>query len=130
MKPLFLTIALLFSSPAWAGEVDGNSFFCKPVGITFFIEHYAISFEDGKVRQYNGSKERRPKKYKVSPFHVNWFNFSYYLKIDRKNLVLRVKDMSTQDFEDFQCEFMEFSKAKEIVKKLETLRLDPKGNKF
>ena len=38
--------------------------------------------------------------------------------------------MSTQDFEDFQCEFMEFSKAKEIVKKLETLRLDPKGNKF
>ena len=46
MTRILTIIAFLFATPAWAGEVDGNSFLCSGEGAG---DIRALEFKNGKV---------------------------------------------------------------------------------
>ena len=71
MTRLLTIIALLFATPAWAGEVDGNSFYCPPNGLGTF-SHYALQFQNEIAYGYNDSGGLVSSKYDVTAGHVYW----------------------------------------------------------
>ena len=137
MKPLLLTIALLFSTTAWADEdnVAGNSFYCEPPdsnGQAFV----AIEFKNNYSIHYWEDGTRKTQGYNVGPLSVSWSpvtepNWKYTL--NRKNLVLNL--FTLPDYRkviDWQCKFMDINFAKnklaeERDKRDKRLR---EGNKF
>ena len=131
MKPLLLTIALLFSTPALAESVEGKSFFCMP--LKKYNQPYAIYFDKERVMLFSFYIGRE----RISLFD-NWFEYRvgyshvYFAKykISRKNLSLHLDDPSETQIH--QCEFMEFSRAKEqVVESFEKARSKAqKGNQF
>ncbi len=131
MKPLLITIALLFSTPAWAEGVEGKSFFCMP--LKKYNQPYAIYFAKERVKLFSFNIGR-----KRTYLADGWFEYSvgdahvYFAKyyISRKNLSLYLDDHSETQIH--QCEFMEFSRAKEqVVESFEKARSKAKkGNQF
>ena len=120
MTRILTIIALLFATPVWAGEVDGNSFYCKPKDN---IEHLAIIIDDGLAVVITADKSPDGNKYSVSPTIVTWSSNrgrkdsvgQYFL--DRVKLTLNhyfiLKAGTIGDH--WQCEFMEFEKARKLA---------------
>ena len=137
MKPLLLTIALLFSTPAWADadNVDGNSFYCEPPdsnGRAFV----AVEFQNNYAIQYWEDGTEKTQLYSAGPLSVSWHhpiepNFEYNL--DRKSLVLTLYEKPDyRSVIEWQCKFMDINLAKnklaeEREKRDKRLR---EGNKF
>ena len=136
-KLLLLTIALLFSTPAWADadNVAGNSFYCEPpdsngrafVAIEFKNNYSILYWEDGT---------RKTQGYNVGPLSVSWYhptepNFEFSL--DRKSLVLTMYEKPDyRSVIDWQCKFMDINLAKNHLAEEQDKR-DKKlreGNKF
>ena len=131
MTRLAIIFSLLFASPAWAGEVDGNSFLCTTVNFGY----QAISFEKGKVYVHYHDKKITAD-YTAANEHVIWaknFGANVAYRMSRKTLIVEV--ISVRDNEVMYtdtCEFMELTKAIRVVieeKKRKDLR-ERKGNKF
>ena len=130
MTRILTIIVLLFATPAWAGEVDGNSFYCKPK-----IEdsgHLAIKFAEGKalIQDKNGPKKAQRYDTTAKDVYVSepW---SLTYRLNRKTLRLDYLSEGIS-FVEWSCEFMEFNKARNMVR-AETKLLKSKereGNRF
>ena len=128
-KFFFITIALLFSTPAWASEVDGNSFLCLPDKNAKKL--YAIEFKNGQVR-YNSGGADVQNYYYAGDTSVNWAVFPFRFEMNRKNLKLKMRDDRFPVIRYWQCKFEEFSEAILTVRIIADLRKREaqKGNKF
>ena len=82
---LILIFLLLFSSKAFAGEIDGKGLICKVYGD--LIGYY---FENNRASEYKiigGEKELELKSKDIGKYYTNEnFIFINEIKIDRKNL--------------------------------------------
>ena len=130
MKRILTIIALLFATPAWAGEVDGNSFYCKPTYESF--GHLAIKFAEGKALIQNKDVLKKTQEYWTTATAVivpePW---SVTYQLNRKTLRLRHLSEG-RAFGEWNCEFMEFNKARNIVRAENKLlkSKEREGNRF
>ena len=132
MTRLLTIIALLFATPAWAGEVDGNSFYCKPL-LMGTVTHVAFKFEGGKVFKYNESGQEFSYDYYAAHSNVTWeISDVFYYDIDRKTLQLKLRLNPSDSSAGWQCEFMEINQARKLVVEAGKSREEKKreGNQF
>ena len=132
MTRILTIIALLFATPAWAEEVDGNSFYCEPMDIGT-VTHEAFKFEGGKVFKYNESGQEFSYDYFAAHSNVTWeISDVLYYDIDRKTLQLKLRSTRWDSSAGWQCKFMEIDKARQLVKFQGELRELKKrrGNQF
>ena len=126
MTRLGIIFSLLFATPAWAGEVDGNSFICKDKKGTAGI---ALSFRGGMAELFGRANN-------ILQYEVFYDTViigkictqcSMY-RMDRKSLNLQHETLWDLDMaramghatnrtinSKYGCEFMDFSKAKKLV---------------
>ena len=107
-------IALLFATPAWAGEVDENSFFCEPTD-PIGRASLALEFNNGYAMTYWENQSEGTQKYSASPLAVSWYigDFSMRLSLDRKSLVLDLVNAETfETLVSWNCSFENLSAAK------------------
>ena len=130
MTRILTIIALLYSSPVAAGEVDGNSFYCKPKYEDF--GHLAIKFAEGKALIQNKYVLKKAQEYSTTAKNVfvpePW---SVTYQLNRKTLRLRHLSEG-RAFGEWNCEFMEFNKARNIVRAENKLlkSKEREGNRF
>ena len=132
MTRILTIIALLFATPAWAGEVDGKSFYCKPMD-SDTVTHEAFKFEDNKVFKYNESGTEFSYDYFAAHSNVTWeISDLYTYDIDRKTLQLTIRSSDYKGLASWQCEFMEINQARKLVVEAGKLREEKKreGNRF
>lgn len=132
MTRILTIIALLFATPAWAGEVDGNSFYCPPNGLGT-LPHYALQFQNGDAYVYQDSGLEEFTKYDVTAGFVLWArnNFGHF-RMDRKTLDLFIIGTEGLAVAQWQCQFMNIADARAMVKQIGERkdREARKGNKF
>ena len=132
MTRLAIIFSLLFVTPAWAGEVDGKSFFCDPQ--TNHLKPYALVFQRGKATLYDPAERSWEKdKYTAYAKFVSWMVPGKIFSIDRETLILRLREGALGEITGiWQCEF---SSKRAAIKRVKELRgaKDLKareGNKF
>ena len=134
MTRILTIIALLFATPAWAGEVDGNSFFCEPPNPNGRA-YTALEFDNGYAITYWENQSEETQKYSASQLAVSWYigDFSMRLSLDRKSLVLNLVNAETfETLVSWNCSFENIQAAKkrladEHTKRDRRLR---EGNQF
>ena len=134
MTRLAIIFSLLFVTPAWAGEVDGNSFFCEPPDPNGRA-YVAIEFDNGYATTYWEGQKEETQTYLAGPLAVSWYigDFSMMLKLDRKSLILNLVNAETlANLVSWNCSFKNLEEAKkrlddEAKKRDRRLR---QGNQF
>ena len=135
MTRLAIIFSLLFATPAWAGEVDGKSFFCNSPSP--HLKPYALVFEAGKARLYDPAEVIKGK-YRANAGYVEWeanhhkMGFNTW-RIDRKTLKLSRGHPRALSFVDHrQCEISSKRAAINRVKELRDAKelKAREGNKF
>lgn len=118
---LILIFLLLFSSKAFAGEIDGKGLICKVYGD--LIGYY---FENNRASEYKiigGEKELELKSKDIGKYYTNEnFIFINEIKIDRKNL-------KYQRFSSFRGDCEAFKDIKSFKKNFD-IELLTKENKI
>ena len=118
---LILIFLLLFSSKAFAGEIDGKGLICKVYGD--LIGYY---FENNRASEYKiigGEKELELKSKDIGKYYTNEnFIFINEIKIDRKNL-------KYQRFSSFRGDCEAFKDLKSFKKNFD-IELLTKENKI
>ena len=127
MTRILTIIALLFATPAWAGEVDGKSFLCErqskgnpSPSIAVYQKFYALKFEDGKAIKY-GYHSRQPEgnEYFATDTSVGWAlgsGGSFWYSMSRKTLTLRLESVDDRIARDiWQCKFMSLKNAQNVI---------------
>ena len=118
---LILIFLLLFSSKAFAGEIDGKGLICKVYGD--LIGYY---FENNRASEYKiigGEKELELKSKDIGKYYTNEnFIFINEIKIDRKNL-------KYQRFSSFRGDCKAFKDLKSFKKNFD-IELLTKENKI
>lgn len=129
MTRILSIIALLFATPAWAGEVDGNSFYCEGKSIKFnkdnkswkhlpdHLRKKKLETPVGQVIELDGgmattfylsssSSEftKQSSQYTAYPSSVVWSD----RELNRKTLTLTLGDLMVGIF---QCEILELDEA-------------------
>ena len=126
MTRLAIIFSLLFVAPAWAGEVDGNSFYCTGDKKSFFTkkkyEDKVLEFVNEEARLYSEhpsllSPNHEPNSahsYTATPVLVHWAFMNWYTYyMNRKDLSLELlKNEDRSTFSSWSCEFMEINEAK------------------
>ncbi len=129
MTRLAIIFSLLFVTPAWAGEVDGNSFFCSNGGPP--SQDRAILFKNDKVKYwiYGVSLSTH---YIAFDRSVGWSDNVAYYALDRKTL--EYSELSKKRLPEIRlkCRFMDFSEAINLIKERDKRRSlnARKGNQF
>ena len=115
MTRILTIIALLFATPIWANEVDGNSFYCK--GLKNTRENGAIIFQNGKVVMYDDVGNLNEYYYTARDTSVIWFENKYQsYTISRITLELKLwNDEAPSQYATWQCEFMAINKARNLA---------------
>jgi hypothetical protein len=125
-------IALLFATPAWAGEVDGNSFFCSPEVYRYSSRFLAVSFEDGIALHFDEQGIETQINYWVEPDVVGyeWHSNGGY-RINRKTLKMQFK-LGGDAVSEWSCQFMEKNKSRKKVVEMTMARdrEQREGNQF
>ena len=120
MKKILIFL-LLFSSKAFAGEIDGKGLICKVYGD--LIGYY---FENNRASEYKiigGEKELELKSKDIGKYYTNEnFIFINEIKIDRKNL-------KYQRFSSFRGDCEAFKDIKSFKKNFD-IELLTKENKI
>ena len=120
MKQLLIFL-LLFSSKAFAGEIDGKGLICKVYGD--LIGYY---FDNNRASEYKiigGEKELELKSKDIGKYYTNEnFIFINEIKIDRKNL-------KYQRFSSFRGDCEAFKDIKSFKKNFD-IELLTKENKI
>ena len=116
MTRLAIIFSLLFVTPAWAGEVDGNSFFCSDPR----AKDQAILFEDDKVKHMR-NKRFITGDYNVFLDTVNWNDGVGSFRLNRKTLELLDMHHNLRSV-TLQCKFMEFSEALNLIEERDKRR--------
>ena len=123
MTRILNIIALLFATPAWAGEVDGHSFLCNPDGLETNVS-IAVELQHGLATIYSELYGQQPSKYDAFDGSVAWevndYGFKYTLF--RKDLVLMYWGPNTSPVSKWQCEFKEIVMARKKVAESEANR--------
>lgn len=114
IRPL---IFLLFVTPVSAGEVDGNSFYCKPFKTGMLgaaVVPFALEFREGAAQTYNlKGVPRTAVRYLADAKSVVWSFGSTKSSINRKTLLYERRSRENLLFAvSWQCEFMRISEAK------------------
>ena len=124
MTRILTVIALLFATPAWAGEVDGKSFLCElqsgnqSASIKALYRNFALKFEDRKAKKYfyNDYEETY---YSTDDTSVRWAVGSgqwLSYSMSRKTLTLKIENHVDRTVLDiFQCKFMSLKNARNII---------------
>jgi hypothetical protein len=132
MTRILTIIALLFATPAWAGEVDGNSFYCKPIGDS--SDPYAVRLANGKASRYWHKSYVLPEEnYRLNHTFVVWGSDAIEFRLNRKTLILQgVLSEKNKVFQSLQCEFMDFEKGQKAVNEFRNLKKKEmlEGNQF
>lgn len=140
MTRILTILALLFVTPSWATEIDGNSFICSENQMPVL----ALQFQWG-VARFNG-QEVNSYKYEVFSKHVNIGEIDFgnvFYQINRKTLELekkylwdpdgpRLYDLNPALLHKYKCEFMNFEEASKLAAEtLEKMRIKAEeGNQF
>ena len=139
MTRLAIIFSLLFVTPAWAENVDGNSFLCSPIESSRTKDVKAVEFKRSKASVYKGERRIVREKYYANAGLVNWggwADFNMY-SMNRKTLRLKLEfnvssPLHGQIMGEWDCEPMEIKKAiglAEIAGKERDKKLR-EGNKF
>jgi len=133
MTRILTIIALLFSTPAWAGEVDGNSFLCNPDGLGTNVS-IAVELQHKLATIYSVVYGQQPSKYDAFDSWVGWEvnNYGFHYNLDRKSLILTYISPSGLPVSKWQCEFMDIVMARKKVAESEANRKRKarEGNQF
>jgi hypothetical protein len=117
MTRILTIIALLFATPAWAGEVDGNSFYCSPDGLGT-SSHYAFNFQYGMSYGYNDSGRQIFNEYDVTAGLVLWgIDDHAHFRMDRKTLGLFMI-LNASPAARWQCKFMDIANARALLEQI------------
>lgn len=132
MTRILTIIALLFTAPAWGGEVDGNSFYCIPIGDS--SEPYAVQLANGKASLYWHESYIEPGViYRLNHTLVVWGSKAIEYRLNRKTLILQaVVSKKNEVLLSFQCEFMDFERGQKAVNEFHNLKKKEmlEGNQF
>ncbi len=130
-----LLIAASFSLIGCASitnEVDGNSFYCKPMDSST-SSHLAYKFENNKVFSYNESGQEFSFYYQAWNNFVSWsIGDVFGYDMSRKTLQLKFYSSDYIVLDNWQCDFMEINQARKLVVQVGKLRDEKarEGNKF
>ena len=131
MTRMLTIIALLFATPAWTGEVDGNSFYCSPDGLGT-SSHYALNFQNGISYGFSDTGRQILNKYDVTAGLVLWeIDDHSHFRMDRKTLSLFMI-LNASAVARWQCNFMDITNARALLERIgkQKDREARKGNKF
>jgi hypothetical protein len=135
MTRILTIIALLFAAPAWASEVDGNSFFCEPSSESPNDGGYsAVIFKDGLVsiyREWGGVGEHTVDYFSDNRI-VAWSVLGIWnYEINRKTLMLKLI-FKGEAFSVWNCRFETEEKAIYAVTEAgqERVKRQREGNQF
>ena len=135
MPRILTIIALLFATPAWADEVDGNSFFCEPSSESPNDGGYsAVIFEDGLVsiyREWGGVGEDTVDYFSDNRV-VAWSVLGIMkYEINRKTLLLKL-NIGDEAISFWNCRFETKEKAIYALTEAgqERVRREREGNQF
>ena len=140
MTRLAIVFSLLFATPAWAGEVDGNSFYCEPdptnkkdKGLDDFTK--VLEFADDKARLHEdegpgrGGPKHRSYPYRAYRWGVEFNDeFNSLWSINRETLRLRQWRYKLLSGE-YQCRFMDLNKALRKQTKVNTRYMEKYNKK-
>ena len=133
MPRLVIIFLFLFGTPAWAGEVDGNSFFCE--SISFKGRFMSIEFSNGSVTTDNSLDDAKWWQYSATAKFVSWWerfdDLRLLYKLNRKTLILSL-DLNAFGEKYYRCQFMEINAARKKVVEEENYydKKAREGNKF
>lgn len=116
MTRILTIIALLFATPAWAGEVDGNSFYCSAANE--FLGPVAIHFQNNGAYQYEGAGVQQEWSYENNDDYVifNKLGPDFFIRMNRKTLAYEYVGIKFGEIVGQRvCEFMEITQAKKLV---------------
>ena len=143
MTRLALIFSLLFATPAWAENVDGNSFLCYPDKNSMEYDVRVVEFRRGflgsRAFLYNGERMLGKSEYRVDPGYVRFWPGLNLYHLNRKTLRLTLGDPVYCTDESpyechgyYDCSPMEVNEARRVAKSFseEKDRKLREGNRF
>ena len=127
MTRLALIFSLLFVTPAWAENVDGNSFLCYPDKKSMDYNVRVVEFRRGfwgsRAFLYDGERMLGKSEYSVGPRYVRFEPKLSIHHLNRKTLRLTAggavscTDESAYEFSGYyDCSPMEVNEARRVAK--------------